>query len=104
MNILLDESFQNFFKKEDIFVVYREFRDSLKEFERYGFRREMPAYLGPKQKQLTWQEANRFTKVTKVRHTFEVAIGTNSSDISIKSFKIKHFFTYLKTSEQRSYS
>jgi hypothetical protein len=35
----------------------------------------MPAYLGKKQKQLTWQEANRSRKVTKVRYAVEVAIG-----------------------------
>ncbi len=36
-NLLDDESFQNSFKKGDIFVVNRGFRDSLKEFEFYGF-------------------------------------------------------------------
>jgi hypothetical protein len=74
-NLLDDESFRNFFKKGDIFVVDRGFRDSLKEFKRYGFRHEMPAYLAPRQKQLTWQESNRSRKVTKVRYAVEVAIG-----------------------------
>jgi hypothetical protein len=35
----------------------------------------MPAFLGKKQKQLTWQETNRSRKVTKVRYAVEVAIG-----------------------------
>jgi hypothetical protein len=74
-NLLKKESFRNFFKKGDIFVVDRGFRDSLREFERYGFRYEMPAYLARGQKQLTCQEANRSRKVTKVRYAVEVAIG-----------------------------
>lgn len=76
MNQLLDqESFRNFFREGDLFVVDRGFRDSLKHFEKYGFRYAMPACLSKKQKQLTWQEANRSRKVTKVRYAVEVAIG-----------------------------
>jgi hypothetical protein len=76
MNQLLKkESFRNFFHEGDLFVVDRGFRDSLKHFEKYGFRHAMPAYLGPRQKQLTWQEANHSRKVTKVRYAVEIAIG-----------------------------
>lgn len=74
-DLLAKESFSNYFNKGDIFVVDRGFRDAISKIEEHGFKAEMPAFIPPKEKQLTCKEANRSRKVTKIRYAVEVAIG-----------------------------
>lgn len=50
--------FRSFFRRGDVFVVDRGFRDVCDRLEREGFRVYMPAFLQPGQKQLSDVEAN----------------------------------------------
>lgn len=54
-DLLSKEEFRNYFKKGDIFIVDRGFKDSVKNLVKLGFEAEMSAFLNPKAKQVTWQ-------------------------------------------------
>jgi len=83
------QEFKDFFEEGDVFVFDRGFRDAVPALKK--FQVEIPEFLTKKSKQLTWEQANKSRKVTKVRYAVEVAIG-----------KLKSRFRYLDKVIQNS--
>ena len=87
MSVSKRKDFQDFFKQRDVFVLDRRFKEAIQPMKKLGFQVEIPAFLQKtkdKRMQLSWQEANRSRKVTKVKFAVECVIG-----------KLKSKFRYL---------
>lgn len=73
----------SFFKKDDIFLLDRGFRDSIQTLQSMGYKPKVPAFISKSEKQLDWYEANTSRFVTKCRYVVEVENG-----------KMKQIFRY----------
>lgn len=60
------QDIENWVKENDIVLVDRGFRDSIKMLEDLGIKAEMPSFIPKGQKQMTTQEANSSRIITKV--------------------------------------
>lgn len=69
------EEIQNWLKADDVFVVYRRFRDSLGLLKEFGIQTEIPYFLKRNQKQFSVKEANIIRLVTKVWWIVEFVNG-----------------------------
>jgi len=60
------EEIQNWLEADDVFVVYRGFKDSLGLLKEFGIQTEIPYFLKRNQNQFSVEEANITRLVTKV--------------------------------------
>jgi hypothetical protein len=68
-------NFMDFLKEQDVLVVDRGFRDSVRFMQDCGFKVEMPSFLCKTRKQHNTAEANASRLVTKIRWVVEAANG-----------------------------
>ncbi|CAC5408648.1 unnamed protein product [Mytilus coruscus] len=66
-----DENMMKWFKKDDILILDRGFRDALEFLHACGFQTESPAFLPKSAKQFSTEDANLSRPVTKIRWTVE---------------------------------
>ncbi|CAG2205759.1 unnamed protein product [Mytilus edulis] len=66
-----DENMMKWFKKDDILILDRGFRDALEFLHACGFQTESPAFLAKSAKQFSTEDANLSRLVTKIRWTVE---------------------------------
>lgn len=66
-----EENLLQWFKKDDILILDRGFRDSIEFLNDIGFCTKFPAFLGPKEKQFSAKEGNETRLVTKIRWAVE---------------------------------
>ena len=64
-----------FLKEQDVLIVDRGFRDSVRFLQECGFQIEMPSFLPKTRKQHTTKEAKSSRLVTKIRWVVEAANG-----------------------------
>lgn len=69
------EEIKQWLADDDVMIVDRGFRDSIKLMEDFGLRTEMPNFLPKGQKQHTTEEANTSRLITKVRWIVESVNG-----------------------------
>ncbi|CAK1592551.1 unnamed protein product [Parnassius mnemosyne] len=84
LNLCNEEScLRSFFRRGDIFILDRGFRDVINELQRYGFVAHMPESLLENEHQLTTQQANRSRFVTMCRWVVEVVNGRVKRDFRL---------------------
>lgn len=70
--IMQSPQFESLFQPGDVFVLDRGFKSARQELESKGFVVKIPPHLAPRQKQLTWEQANQQRMCTAVRWIVEV--------------------------------
>lgn len=76
-----DENMMKWFRKDDILILDRGFRDALDFLHEVGFQTESPAFLSKSEKQFSTRDGNLSRLVTKIRWAVE------SVNARIKSWK-----------------
>ncbi|XP_072946923.1 uncharacterized protein [Epargyreus clarus] len=84
LNLRNEEScLRSFFRRGDVFIVDKGFRDVINELQGHGFVTYMPESLLENERQLTTEQANRSRLVTMCRWVIEVVNGRVKRDFRL---------------------
>lgn len=88
-DLLRKDSFIDFFREDDVFILDRGFRDCVDELHDHGFQAHIPETLSPNETQLSTFEGNRSRCVTINRWVVEAINGRIKRDFKI--FRQEYF-------------